>query len=276
MQFPLITIYLPTHNRVKNLKRAVNSILIQDHTNWELIIVNDGSRDQTEEYLEELATADSRIKVFHNELAMGACVARNIAINEAQGEFITGLDDDDEFTSDRLSYFLENWRDEYASLCTPVTICNNNNLCEHNYFIGELSLNDLLVINKVGNQLFCKTDDLKKIGGFDPDFKAWQDYDTWIRFFKAFGKGLKLPKSTYLQYEEQNEISITRSPNRLIGFEQFINKHSSLLDEKQQNAMSCWKAIILGDWVPIWLILRAHKDIYKYSVSHNIKKLLGK
>lgn len=276
MQLPLVTVYMPTHNRLNNLKRAVDSVLKQDYEHWQLIIVNDGSKDQTKEYLEHLTTTDARIKVFHNELAQGACAARNVAINAAQGEFITGLDDDDEFTTDRLSYFLENWHEEYTSLCTPVTVCKKNSQCAHNDFIGELNLNDLLVINKVGNQLFCKTHDLKKIDGFDPAFKAWQDYDTWVRFFKVFGKGLKLPKSTYLQHEEQSELSITRSPNRLIGFQQFIDKHSSLFDVKQQNAMSCWKAIIKGKWVPIPLILKSHKDIYKYSISHNIKKLLGK
>ncbi len=276
MSKPLITIYMPTHNRVANLQRAVNSVLKQDYSNWELIIVNDGSKDTTKEYLDSLVNSDSRITVFHNESAQGACAARNVAIKAAKGEFITGLDDDDEFTANRLSYFLENWQNEYSSLCTPVTICKGQEKTDHNYFVGSLSLDDLLVVNKVGNQLFCETEKLQAIGGFDADFKAWQDYDTWVRFFKEFGKGLKLPKPTYLQYEEQTELSITRSPNRLIGFKQFLAKHSALLSSKQKNAMRCWEAIIEGRWVPLNLLIRSHKDIYKYSIFHNIKKILGK
>lgn len=274
MQSPLVSIYLPTHNRVDNLKRAVKSVVSQTYTNWQLIIVNDGSQDDTYIYLEQLSTSDERIVVLHNETALGACKARNAAIQIASGEFITGLDDDDAFEPDRLSFFLKNWSDSYSSLCTPVTICKNDSQVEHKYFIGELDLNDILTINKVGNQLFCKTADLRTIGGFDPDFKAWQDYDTWLRFFKEHGKGKKLNKSTYLQYEEQSESSITRSSNRLVGFNQFFSKHRSLMNTKQQNAMYCWEAIISGYWVPISLLLKSDSDIYKYSLFHNIKKLL--
>lgn len=272
----LVTIYMPTHNRVENLKRAVQSVFNQDYANWELIIVNDGSKDSTRAYLDKLAENNSRVRVFHHEEAKGACAARNLAIQNAKGEFITGLDDDDEFTANRLSYFLENWQAEYTSLCTPVTICKGDKQTPHTFFVGELTLDDLLVVNKVGNQLFCETEKLKQIGGFDAEFKAWQDYDTWVRFFKQFGKGLKLPESTYLQHEEQSEVSITRSPNRLIGFQQFLDKHASLLNSKQANAMQCWQAIIKGDWVPISLLFRSHSDIYKYSIFHNIKKILGK
>lgn len=273
---PLISIYLPTHNRVTNLKRAVASIQAQQYSHWQLIIINDGSKDGTKKYLEELQAKDPKITVIQHDVALGACAARNAAINIAAGEFITGLDDDDEFSPDRLSYFLDNWSSEYTSLCTPVTICKNNQQTPHPFFIGELNLRDLLVINKVGNQLFCKTEDLKIIGGFDETFKAWQDYDTWVRFFKQHGEGLKLPHSTYLQYEEQSESSITRSPNRLIGFNQFVKKHKAIMSNKQRNAMRCWQAIITAKWVPINLLIRSDSAIFNYALRHNIKKLLGR
>ncbi|WP_166111976.1 glycosyltransferase [Pseudoalteromonas sp. Z9A5] len=274
MHSPLITVYMPTHNRVNNLKRAVHSVQAQDHTNWQLIIVNDGSKDATADYLDSLVLTDERIIVFHHEIAQGACVARNKAIEAASGEFITGLDDDDAFTPNRLSYFLENWSNNYSALCTPVTVCKGQSKVAHHYFIGELTFNDILVVNKVGNQLFCKTADLKSINGFDPHFKARQDADTWVRFLKAHGKGNKLPKSTYLQYEEQSQLSITRSPSRLIGFRQFIEKHEALMSKRQRNAMACWESIIMGRWVPLYLLLKSDSDIYKYSLMHNIKKLL--
>lgn len=273
---PLISIYLPTHNRLTNLKRAVASIQAQQYTHWQLIIINDGSKDATKQYLEELQAAEAKVTVIHHDIAKGACAARNAAINIAEGEFITGLDDDDEFTPDRLTYFLSHWSVEYSSLCTPVTICKGKQQTPHPFFIGELSLDDLLVINKVGNQLFCKTEDLRAIGGFDETFKAWQDYDTWVRFFKQHGKGLKLPRPTYLQYEEQNESSITRSPNRLIGFNQFVKKHQSIMSNKQRNAMKCWQAIITAKWVPISLLFCSDLAILNYALRHNVKKLIGR
>ena len=273
---PLISIYLPTHNRLTNLKRAVASVQAQQYTHWQLIIINDGSKDGTKQYLEKLQATNTKISVIHNDSAKGACAARNAAIDIAEGEFITGLDDDDEFTPDRLSYFLSGWSDEYSSLCTPVTICKDKQQTPHPFFIGELNLDDLLVINKVGNQLFCKTKDLREIGGFDETFKAWQDYDTWVRFFKQHGKGLKLARPTYLQYEEQNESSITRSPNRLIGFNQFVNKHQSIMSNKQRNAMKCWQAIITAKWVPFSLLICSDLAIFNYALRHNVKKLIGR
>ncbi|MEI5639580.1 MULTISPECIES: glycosyltransferase [unclassified Pseudoalteromonas] len=271
---PLVTVYMPTHNRLTNLKRAIESVKQQSYTNWELLIVNDGSSDGTFEYLQGLD--DSRIKVFHNESPQGACFARNVAINNAMGEFITGLDDDDEFTFDRLSFFINSWQEKYSFLCTPVTVCRNEKQQEHLYFIGEISLQDMLVVNKVGNQIFCKTEALKEINGFDASFKAWQDYDTWVRFLQRFGTGLKLPKSTYYQHESQSAASITRSPNRLTGFSQFLAKHQSLMSPSQLKAMECWRHIISGTWVPLSKLIGSDKGILKYSILHNCKLLIGR
>ncbi|MEL0615142.1 glycosyltransferase, partial [Marinomonas arenicola] len=69
-------------------------------------IVNDGSADGTKEYLAQLVKSEKRITEYHNDTSYVACAARNTAIKAASGEYITGLDDDDEFTTNRLSYFL--------------------------------------------------------------------------------------------------------------------------------------------------------------------------
>ncbi|WP_105167346.1 glycosyltransferase [Pseudoalteromonas sp. T1lg23B] len=271
---PLVTIYMPTHNRLGNLQRAIRSIESQSYGNWELIIVNDGSSDGTNEYLESLN--NNKIRVFHNVPAQGACHARNVAIENAKGYFITGLDDDDEFTPDRLQIFIDSWNDTYSFLCSPVTVVRGTNHKVHPYFIGELDLQDILVINKVGNQIFCKTEDLRAIGGFDTSFKAWQDYDTWVRFTQRFGKGIKLDKSTYLQHEDDKTGSITRSPNRLIGFQQFLDKHQHLMSSKQKLAMNCWEKIIQGQWVPLLKLALADKNIVKYGLLHNLKLAMGR
>ncbi|MCG7538929.1 glycosyltransferase [Pseudoalteromonas sp. CO348] len=270
---PLITIYMPTHNRLDNLKRALLSVQAQSYDNWELIIVNDGSSDGTKAFLDSIQSV--QIRIFHNDKAKGACHARNIAIQAAQGEFITGLDDDDEFCPDRLETLIGAWQPQYSFLCTPVTICKGSAQKEHPFFIGPISLESMLVINKVGNQIFCKTEHLREIGGFDEEFKAWQDYDTWVRFIERFGPGLKLPKSTYLQHESSS-VSITRSPNRLKGFYQFLAKHEHLMDQKQRNAMKCWEHIIKGQWVPLRVLAAADNAIFKYSFFHNIKRILGR
>lgn len=103
---PLVTVYIPTFNRVELLKRAVESVRQQTYQNLEIIIVDDCSNDNTHGYLEEITKRDSRIRYFIKEKNSGACVSRNIAIDNAKGEFITGLDDDDYFLKNRIAEFI--------------------------------------------------------------------------------------------------------------------------------------------------------------------------
>jgi glycosyltransferase involved in cell wall biosynthesis len=119
---PLISVYIPTYNRLELLKRAVQSVQNQTYKNFEIIIVDDNSSDGTQDFLVGLAKVDSRICYFFKDKNSGACVSRNIAINLAQGELITGLDDDDYFLPHRLEFFLDYWvnkREKTQSLYLP-------------------------------------------------------------------------------------------------------------------------------------------------------------
>src|SRR5690606_38050208 len=84
------------------------SILFQTYQNFEIIVVDDCSSDGTQEFLRGIAIQDKRVKFFLKEKNSGACESRNIAIQAAQGEYITGLDDDDYFLPDRLENFIKN------------------------------------------------------------------------------------------------------------------------------------------------------------------------
>lgn len=89
---PLVTVYMPTYNRVDLLQRAVESVLSQDYKNIELIVVDDNSTDDTHKYLSKIVEEDSHFRYFINEKNSGACISRNKAIFSTNGEFITGLD----------------------------------------------------------------------------------------------------------------------------------------------------------------------------------------
>src|SRR5580700_7537460 len=95
----LVSVYIPTRNREAFLARAVRSVLQQTYTNIELIVVNDGSTDQTETLLDQVQQEDRRLVPVHIRESAGPSAARNIAIKMARGTFVTGLDDDDEFVS---------------------------------------------------------------------------------------------------------------------------------------------------------------------------------
>lgn len=184
---PLVTVYMPTYNRVELLKRAVESVLSQDYRNIELIVVDDNSTDGTHKYLAEIAEKDSRFRYFINEENSGACVSRNKAIFAAEGEFITGLDDDDYFMPNRISSFLDTWflnEGKLLALYSHFYIKKNNGKLKKYNRIPSCSYNDLLISNWIGNQIFTKTSSLREIGGFDVNLPVWQDLECWYRLLK--------------------------------------------------------------------------------------------
>lgn len=232
---PLVTVYIPTFNRVELLKRAVKSVRQQTYQNLEIIIVDDCSKDGTRAYLEEIKKQDSRIRYFIKDKNSGACVSRNIAIESANGEFITGLDDDDYFIEDRIEIFIRSWDNEnkkLVGLCTPVfsKVGNKNKLISKiSYMLGIKSIRkrDMYFANYVGNQVFTKTVLLRKIGGFDKSFRAWQDFDAWFRLLDL-GVIKKLEKSTYFtdRSHDMGRITTQNIEKILEVRSDFIEKHN--------------------------------------------------
>lgn len=100
MKNPLVSVIMPVYNSQQYIKAAVNSIVKQSYENIEIICVNDCSTDESLAVLNELAESDSRIKVIDSPVNVGAGEARNLAINEAEGEYITFVDADDTIKQD--------------------------------------------------------------------------------------------------------------------------------------------------------------------------------
>lgn len=184
---PLITVYIPTFNRLELLKRAVSSVQNQTYKNFEIIIVDDNSSDGTQEFLEKMAREDSRIRFFLKDKNSGACISRNIAIDLAKGEFITGLDDDDYFLPQRLELFVDYWLNKkransIALFTSNIKSDKNNKLKKDNLFSKKyFKKRDLLFANYIGNQIFTETKILRQVSGFDEKFCMWQDLELWYR-----------------------------------------------------------------------------------------------
>lgn len=186
---PLVTVYMPTYNRVALLQRAVESVLGQDYRNIELIVVDDNSTDGTHQYLAEMAEKDSRFRYFINEKNSGACVSRNKAIFAANGEYITGLDDDDFFLPNRITSFIKNLHKfelDCVALYTHTYVQKSLDLRVAVKKIAQCNKKDLISANWIGNQVFTKTEYLRSIGGFDENLPAWQDLECWYRLLDHY------------------------------------------------------------------------------------------
>ena len=119
MEQVLISVIVPVYNVRPYLKRCLNSILEQTYTNFELILVNDGSKDGSAFILEEYAKKDNRIRIIHQE-NMGVSAARNRAIDEAKGDYVTFIDSDD-FVED---FYLDHLYQAAVSTGSDITATN--------------------------------------------------------------------------------------------------------------------------------------------------------
>lgn len=198
----LVTIYIPTFNRLNLLKRSLQSVLDQTYKNIEVIVVDDCSTDATHEFLKEISEKDNRVRYFIKEKNSGACVSRNIAIQHAKGYFITGLDDDDYFTSDRIQSFINYWtykKNDTLALSSLYAVKNGIHLTYGKKLFKKKvnKYEDMFLLNPIGNQIFTKVDTLRKIGGFDENMKCWQDLECWLRILKL-GNIEKLMTHSYV------------------------------------------------------------------------------
>jgi glycosyltransferase involved in cell wall biosynthesis len=228
----LVSVYIPTFNRVKLLKRAVESVIKQSYPNIELIIVDDNSTDDTVEYLEKIVEKKSWITYYSNTESKGACYSRNLAISAAKGKFITGLDDDDYFHTERIKSLISNWSDCYSCLATRYSLIGSSSRKSQLInFLSKFRVNqyyshdELLMGNQISNQVFTLTSRLKQ-EPFDVKLPALQDFDLWYRICKKHGKAKVLRNQ--LQYIDIgiNRPRITTFQNRMNALKIFQDKHS--------------------------------------------------
>lgn len=97
---PLVSVIIPTHNRAEMLKRALKSVLAQTWEDYEVIVVSDGSTDDTDKVMASFK--DPRIHFLQHEKSQGASAARNTGISHSRGDYVAFLDDDDEWTANKL------------------------------------------------------------------------------------------------------------------------------------------------------------------------------
>ena len=100
----MISVVMATYNRADTLARAVESVLRQGHTDWELVIVDDGSTDATAQVLQGLS--DPRIRIYRHPHNRGMHAAKNTGLDHINGEWFTTLDADDEMTPEALEVML--------------------------------------------------------------------------------------------------------------------------------------------------------------------------
>lgn len=229
---PLVTAVIPTKNRADILSRAIDSVLNQSYKNIELIVVDDGSEDHTSDVIKQYQEKH-RLVYLRNERSLGACRSRNSGIEKAKGEFIAGLDDDDEWHIDRISILLHYYDDSFACITSnDRMISSGKSVVWHKKAV--ITFDDLLYSNSVGNQVLARRERLIEVGGFDESLVAAQDYDLWIRLCEKYGpvKNVKTPLQNI--YQDAQKERISNPQTQLKGYLSVYKKHKSKMNRDQK------------------------------------------
>jgi len=232
---PFFTVIIPTHNRSNLLNRAVTSVLDQTFEDFEIIIVDDHSTDDTSSAVKLFS--DPRIHHMLNNRTKGACGARNVGILSAKGKWVAFLDDDDVWLPEKLKfqYELAQRVDKNVGLiCTDYGIYKekkDNPVIRKNRPSGWVS--DKLLYGGIIaclSSVCVRTEVLKAIEGFDECFPSSQDQDLYLRVAEL-SQFAHVPKTLVHIYQEPRNRIGQNSKSKLEGYIMFRNKYSALINQ---------------------------------------------
>ena len=231
---PLVSIVTPSYNASSFIKETIQSVQSQTYKNWEMIIIDDVSKDNTCELIKEEIKKDNRIRLIELQENGGAAIARNTGINNAKAKYVAFLDSDDLWLPEKLEKqlaFMQN--NDIAFSFTSYQIMNQDgNPTDKFVHVPEkINYNGLLKNTIIG----CLTVmiDIEKLGKIQmPNIRTRQDTATWLKILKqghyAYGldevlskyrkvensissKKFKMAKMNWKLYREIEELSIPKS-----------------------------------------------------------------
>lgn len=216
---PTISVIIPTYNHAGTLPRAIDSVLAQTFEDFELLVVDDGSTDDTAAVIADYE--DDRVRYVPHETNRGASVARNTGIDHARGEFVAFLDSDDEWLPTKLERQLdclrgrsEEWVGAY---CEARFALSGNTGPIRNLLGGWLStgrepdrkeggeelIKDIVtdrLHTHAGSSLLVRSEAVRAIDGFDESFARFQDPEFLIRLLEV-GKLARVDEELLVRYD---------------------------------------------------------------------------
>lgn len=229
---PKVTVYIPCHHYGRYLRQAVESVLAQSYADWELIIVDDGSKDETAEIASRFEKAHpERIRVIRQAVSRGLQFSANAALEAARGEYLLRLDADD-FLDENALLVLASYLDRHpeTALVYPnyiyVDEAGSPLGVEHRKRIGEEA--KLLDLPAHGAGSMARKRVLKSLGGYDPQYRSQDGYELWLNLLHRYGvANVRTP----LFFYRQHPASQSRDEERLLETRRKIKR--DIVDRRQ-------------------------------------------
>ena len=207
-----VSVIIPTYNRAELLERSVKSVQEQTYKKWEIIVVDDGSTDNTEDIINKLN--DARVRYIKNEKNLGAAASRNRGVEFAKYDYVAFQDSDDMWRIDKLekqmTYLHQNTDYDMVYCSFLKHYSNGGSLVVPNNQIGEREGDmyaTLLVNNVIGTPTaLIRRNVFLECGGFDTELRAIEDWDFAVRVARNSQIGF-VPEILVDAYETQGSIS---------------------------------------------------------------------
>ena len=226
---PKVSVIIPTHNRAEFLRSAITSVLKQTFQDFEIIIIDDASKDHTREVITHFN--DTRIKVIHNQVSKGAAGSRNIGVMNTNCGYIAFLDDDDEWLPEKLKIqnrLLDNSSPEVGGICTgcfTIEKMRGRVLPINNYENNDLSKGNFITTSSLLLRRRC----FEQCGLFDEHMPTGSDYDMWIRISEKFS--FKIIKDALVNYYIHENSLTLNYEKKIIGLEILFKKHDDFFKQ---------------------------------------------
>lgn len=184
---PLISIILPVYNGEKYMRKSIESCLAQTWKNWELLIVDDGSTDQSAEIAKFYVQQDSRIRYYKNRKNMKLPRTLNHGFYHAKGEYLTWTSDDNYYDPEALERMANALMQEHCDFVfAGCRIIDDEERQLSTIVAPEDYKNAIWDYDFVGACFLYTRKVYETIGGYDPNLFLGEDYDYWMRIFASF------------------------------------------------------------------------------------------
>ena len=246
----LVSIVVPTYNHSIYLKRALESIINQTYENWEVIVIDNHSTDNTFEVVANFKNNRIKYLKVHNKGIIA--ISRNIGIKSANGEWIAFLDSDDWWTRDKLEICIQSINEKVDFIYHDLEIIANNSRIFSRKKIKSRKLKKPVLIdlltegNEIGNSsVFVRKKFLDEINGIDEskELVAAEDYNTWLRIAKLTDQFVYLKKR--LGYYLVHDQSVSKK-DMSIPARYAIKEFSGLLTQYQKTKQEAFLKYISG------------------------------
>ena len=242
---PKVSIIVPVHNAQATLSRCVSSILHQEYTDFELLLIDDGSTDASGALCDEFVSQDGRVTVIHKENS-GVSDTRNLALSKAEGIYLQFVDSDDWIERDMVSYMLHRIEKEEAQMAIcgmylvtggrrKIRSVSKDEVLSRGEALRELSRN-----GKIQNYVCSQMTERKIMEGIRfPVGRNFEDILTTYRVMERAERVLLLkePKYNYLQRKggitngKKQITNLARCDAHRVRYEDIVERHPELAEE---------------------------------------------